>query len=418
MIKAGTRPAVELERSAGVLLHPTSLPGGRLGADAERFVDWLAAAGQSWWQILPLAPPDRFGSPYMSVSAFAAWPGLLADPEAEVTASEIERFRERHRYWIDDWEHFSGDGATADQVRFEREWSTLRRYAAARGIRIIGDLPIYVAGGSADVRFHPELFDTSELAGAPPDYFNPRGQVWGNPLYRWPANRREGYRWWIERFRRTFELVDLTRIDHFRGFVSYWAVSPGEPTAEHGRWRRGPGEEPFRAVERELGQIPIVVEDLGVITPPVYRLRDSLGAPGMVVIQHGFTGGRFNIHALENHPEYCVVYTGTHDHVPLAGWWDGAPESMRRRVMRQMTALGIEEPDPSWGLIRLAFTSRGRLVLTQMQDVLGLGSEARLNTPGTTAGNWRWRLEPGQLTDELAGRLREATEAAGRLPTP
>jgi len=411
------RPA-ELERSSGVLLHPTSLPGGRLGAEAERFVDWLAAAGQSWWQVLPLVPPDGFGSPYTSTSAFAAWPGFLADPRAQVSPDELERFRERHRYWIGDWERFAGDEAAADQVRFEREWGALRRYAAARGVRIIGDLPIYVAGASADVVAHPELFDTSELAGAPPDYFNPQGQLWGNPLYRWPANRAEGYRWWIERFRRTFELVDMTRIDHFRGFVAYWAVRPGEPTAEHGRWRRGPGYGLFEAVERELGRIPLVVEDLGVITPPVHRLREALGAPGMRVLQFAFDGGRLNVHALANHPEDSAVYTGTHDHNPVAAWWIEAPEAQRRRARRQMSAAGIEEEDPAWGLIRLAFASRARLAVVQMQDVLGLGSEARFNTPGTTSGNWQWRLTPGQLTGGLAERLRAATTAAGRLATP
>ena len=180
-----------LTRSAGVLLHPTSLPGRRLGVEAERFVDWLAAAGQSWWQVLPLGPPDEYGSPYTSASAFAGWPGLLADPGAEVTTAEIAAFRERHRYWISDWESFSGSGAVADQVRFEREWRSLRAYAAARGVRILGDLPIYVAPGSADTIALPQLFDLAEEAGAPPDYFNPLGQHWGNPLYAWPAHRAD-----------------------------------------------------------------------------------------------------------------------------------------------------------------------------------------------------------------------------------
>jgi 4-alpha-glucanotransferase len=414
----GSSAAIELTRSSGVLLHPTSLPGGRLGADAERFVDWLAAAGQSWWQILPLVPPDRYGSPYTSTSAFAGWRGLLAEPKAEVSLEELERFREQHRYWIGDWERFAGAEAAADQVRFDREWSALRRYAAARGVRIIGDLPIYVASASADVLAHPELFDTSELAGAPPDSLSPRGQLWGNPLYRWTASRAEGHRWWIERFRRTFELVDMTRVDHLRGFVAYWAVRPGEPTAEHGRWRPGPGYRFFEAVERELGRLPLIVEDLGVITPPVHRLRESLGAPGMRVLQFAFNSSRLNVHALANQPEDSVVYTSTHDLDPVAAWWGDAPEADRRRAAAQMAAAGIDEPDPVWGLIRLAFTSRARLAVVQAQDVLGLGSEARLNTPGTTSGNWRWRLAPGQLTDELAERLRRATEETGRLAIP
>ncbi len=396
-----------------MLLHPTSLPGGRLGPEAERFVDWLVAAGQSWWQVLPLGPPDEYGSPYTSASAFAGWSGLLADPDAEVTPAELDAFRERHRYWISGWESFAGTGAVADQVRFEREWSSLRAYAAARGVRILGDLPIYVAPGSADTIEHPRLFDLGEEAGAPPDYFNPLGQHWGNPLYAWPAHRAEGYRWWIERFRHAFELADLTRVDHFRGFVAGWAISPGAPAAA-GRWRRGPGRRLFAAAGSELGALPIVAEDLGVITPPVRRLREEIGAPGMRVLQFGFTGRAANPNALANHPENCVVYTGTHDHRPLAGWWGAAPARLRRHATEALAAAGIEEPEPEWALIRLAFSSRGRLAIVQMQDVLGLGDEARLNTPGTKGGNWEWRLEEGQLTAQVAQRLRAATASSSR----
>jgi 4-alpha-glucanotransferase len=376
-------------------------------------VDWLAAAGQSWWQILPLVPPDRHGSPYTSVSAFAAWHGLLADPGAEVEPAAIESFRERHAYWAGDWERFAGPGALADQVRFEREWGALRAYAAARGVSIIGDLPIYVAPHSAEILTHPELFDDSEQSGAPPDYFNPRGQLWRNPLYRWPAHRAEGYRWWIERFRRSFELADLTRVDHFRGFVAAWAV-PLDGTAEEGRWRRGPGRELFRAAENELGPLPIVLEDLGIITPPVHRLREELGLPGMRVLQFGFTGRPSNPDAPANYPADCVLYTGTHDHDPLAGWWEHAAAPLRRRALAAIRASGIEEPEPAWALIRLAYSTKADLAIVQMQDVLGLGREARLNMPGTAEGNWRWRLEPGQLTDRLAERLREATISSGR----
>ncbi len=401
-------------RAAGVLLHPTSLPGRRLGPEAERFVDWLAAAGQSWWQVLPLGPPDQYGSPYASASAFAAWSGLLAEPAAEVSPAEIDAFRERNSYWIGDWEAFAGGDAAADQIRFEREWTGLRAYAAARGVRILGDLPIYVAPGSADTVAHRALFDLSSVAGAPPDYFTPQGQHWGNPLYNWPANRANGYRWWIERFRRTFALVDLARVDHFRGFVSGWAIPPGALPTE-GHWRRAPGAELFRAVEEELGPLPMVVEDLGAITPPVYRLRDELGVPGMRVLQFGFDGRPTNPDAIANYPENCVVYTGTHDHDPLAGWWDAAAPPLRRRAAAAIESAGITDPEPSWALIRLAFSSRAELAIAQMQDVLGLGAEARLNTPGTTTGNWRWQLEPGRLTGTLATRLRDATEASGRL---
>ena len=254
-----------LERASGILLHPTSLPNGVLDEHAFAFVDWLAAAGQSWWQVLPLGPPEGLtGSPYMSPSAFAGSPGILADSNARVTEDELDAFRSRNAYWLDDW--LDHGGTVADQVRFEREWQALRAYAAERGVRLFGDMPIYVAQGGADHLAHRSLFQQGAVAGVPPDLFAPTGQLWGNPLYDWTAMRADGYRWWIERFRRTFDLVDLTRVDHFRGFVSYWAVPEGEPTAEHGRWRRGPGSAVFEAVERELGELAVVAEDLGVIT--------------------------------------------------------------------------------------------------------------------------------------------------------
>jgi 4-alpha-glucanotransferase len=409
------RPELPLERSSGVLLHPTSLPGGRFGPEAERFVDWLAAAGQSWWQVLPLVPPDEHGSPYKSASAFAGWPGFLAHPGAEVSPAELDAFRDRHGYWIEGWERFAGPEAAADQVRFQREWDALRAYAAARGVRVIGDLPIYVSAESADVAEHPELFDAGGVAGAPPDYFNPDGQLWGTPVYDGRAVRADGDRWWTERFRRTFELVDVARIDHFRGFVAYWAVPPADERAARGRGRRGPGRALFVAVERELGRIPVIAEDLGVITPAVYRLRDWLGVPGMRVLRFGFDGDPANVHALANHDEYSVVYTGTHDHDPVASWWASASETERRRAAEQMAAAGLDDREPAWGLIRLALSAPARLAVIQAQDALELGSEARLNTPGTSSGNWAWRLEPGQLTDELAARLLAATRDAGRL---
>ena len=223
------------------MLHPTSLPGGRLGPEAYRFVDWLEAAGQSWWQVLPLGPPDKLRSPYASASAFAAWSGFLAEPEARVTKREVDAFRRANAYWARDWER-SGQNL-ADQVRFEREWSALRAYARERGIGLIGDVPIYVAQGSVDQRTHPDLFLEGLVAGAPPDALGPRGQHWGNPLFDWAAVAAEGYRWWIERLRRTFSLFDVVRIDHFRGFARFWAIPAGSKDARKGtlaaRPRRG-----------------------------------------------------------------------------------------------------------------------------------------------------------------------------------
>jgi 4-alpha-glucanotransferase len=403
---------MDLPRTSGVQLHPTSLPAGRLGDDAFAFVDWLAAAGQSWWQMLPLGPPDEHRSPYKSSSAFAASPGLLEDPQAAVSSDEIDAFRERQRAWIGDWEAYAGEGAVADQVRFDREWGRLRRYAAERGVRLIGDVPIYVAPGSADHRAHPELFLDGLQAGVPPDAFSDQGQLWGNPIYDWPALQRRRYRWWTERFRRTFELFDVARIDHFRAFCAYWAVPADAGDARGGRWRRGPGRAVFDAAAAELGELGLIAENLGVITEPVERLRRSLGLPGMVVLQFAFDpddpGGP---HRPENHTEDSVVYTGTHDSDTLRGWWDSLEPPRRREAL----AAGAREEDPECSLVEIAWASPARLAMLQVQDILGLGSEARMNMPGTTGRSWRWRMEPGVLTGEHAARLAEITAGAGRL---
>jgi 4-alpha-glucanotransferase len=405
------------KRTCGVLLHPTSLPGGRLGDAARAFVDWLAAAGQSWWQVLPLTPPDEHGSPYKSGSAFAGWPGLLEHPDAEVEPGEEEAFRARHAFWIGDWEGFAGSGSVADQVRFDREWAALRAFGRERGVRIVGDLPIYVAPGSADHLAHPEIFRAGAVAGVPPDSYAAEGQRWGNPLYDWPALRRRRYRWWVERLRRTFDLYDLARLDHFRGFTAYWAVPADRPATE-GSWQRGPGRAPFDAARRALGPLPLVAEDLGDITPGVERLRDALGFPGMVVIVFGFDGDDpDDPHRMDNHREHRVVYVGTHDNDTARGWWETADDAPRDEARARLAAAGIPEGDePWWALVRLALSSRARTAILQAQDVLGLGSEARMNVPGREGGNWGWRLAPGQLTAEHARRLRAATEEAGRLP--
>ncbi len=391
-----------------------------MGGEAYRFVDWLASAGQSWWQTLPLGPPDRSRSPYRARSAFAAWRGLLSQPSAPVSAEEESAFRAQQSTWISDWERFAGGRrAVHDQVRCAREWTALRSYAAERGVRMLGDLPIYVAPGSADHLAHPELFRRGELAGAPPDHFSRTGQLWGNPLYDWPAAQRRGYGWWVARLRRTFEQFDLARIDHFRGFVAYWAVPQGAPDARLGRWRRGPGRAPFDVAARVLGPLALIAEDLGVVTEPVTRLRDSLSLPGMAVMQFGFDPfDPLSPHHLENHREHSVVYTGTHDHDTLRGWWQGIDEGVRGVAAAQLAAHGFDRDPPHWGLTRLAFSSAARLAIVQAQDVLGLGSEGRMNLPGRATGNWRWQMAPGALTADLARRLRAATEEAGRLAGP
>jgi 4-alpha-glucanotransferase len=396
-----------LERASGILLHPSSFPNGVLDEHAYRFVEWLAAAGQRWWQVLPLGPPEGItSSPYMSPSAFAGSPQLLARPRARVTRADAAAYRERHAYWIDDWVAFGG--SVDDQVRFDREWSALRAYAAERGVRIFGDMPIYVSDGGADHLAHPSLFQPRAVAGVPPDLFARDGQLWGNPLYDWPAMHADGYRWWIERFRRSFELVDLMRVDHFRGFVAYWSVRRGNTTARHGRWLRGPGAAVFRALQAELGTLELVAEDLGVITAPVVRLRQELGLPGMVVLQFQLGGGARNPHRPENHPQQAVVYTGTHDNDTALGWWESLTGDQR-------AAVGLDAADPAWSLLSQAWHSRAALAIAPLQDVLRLGNDARMNLPGSEGGtNWQWRYAAKALTDELAQELRQLTRRTKR----
>ncbi len=405
-------------RVNGVQMHPTSLPGGRLGDAAFAFVDWLAQAGQSYWQLLPLGPTGEGDSPYKSPSAFAGSPELLAAPDAPVAAEELDALREREAFWLPDWEDYAGAGAGEDQVRFDREWAELRAYAAARGVRIIGDLPIYVAADGADHRAHPELFQTGVQAGVPPDAFSETGQLWGNPLYDWPALRRRRYRWWVERLRRTSRLVDLSRIDHFRAFVAYWSVPAEDTDASGGHWARGPGRALFEAIRAELGELPLVAENLGEITDAVERLRHELHLPGMAVMQFAFNPEEPDSpYKLDRHEEEDVVYTGTHDHDTARGWYEELGPESRAEFESELARAGIEEDEPWWALIRLTMSSRCRTSMVQIQDVLWLGSEARMNMPGTVGPqNWSWRLAEGALTPELAERLRAATAAADRDP--
>ncbi len=402
--------------ASGVQLHISSLPDGRLGPSARAFVDWLASAGQSVWQVLPVSVPDPHGSPYKSPSAFAASPALLERPDAPVSADELAEFAERESYWVESWTAFGGD--LADQVRFAREWADLRSYAADRGVRIMGDVPIYVAPDGADVRAWPHLFRNDAVAGCPPDAYAATGQLWGNPLYRWDVMAADGFRWWIERLRRTFELFDYVRLDHFRGFAGYWAIPADAATAMSGRWEPGPGLALFDAVRAELGELPMLAEDLGDIDAPVVELRQALGLPGMAVLQFGFTPwDPANIHQPSHLRPDQVVYTGTHDNDTVVGWWGHQPKDAREMVRAVARDKGVHadvDREPSWALIEIALAMPCELAMMQAQDVLALGSEARMNTPGVEGG-WGWRMDPGALTAAHAERLRALTEAAGRL---
>jgi len=491
-------------RRAGVLAHPSSLPGpfgvGDLGPSSVRFLDWAAEAGMRVWQILPLGPTGPSGSPYDSRSAFAGNPWLIsperlaqtglleatssaaasdeADLGVDFTAvaehkhhctrlawtrfsssaprelrQEFEAFVEHpdRREWLEDWVLFAAlkrhhrdttwyewddeirrrDPATLRRVAvtvaeesgyqrflqflFHRQWTGLRRAAARRGIALCGDLPYYVAHDSVDVWAHPELFQLDEygnarmVGGVPPDYYSDTGQLWGNPAYDWGGIADRGFHWWIERVRTNLDRVDLLRLDHFRGFAAYWEVDGAAETAEGGRWVPGPGRRLFDALAGALGELPLVAEDLGLITPDVIELRDELGLPGMQVLQ--FLACEGEPDPLARILENCVVYTGTHDNDTTKGWFASLDEDTRTRVM---AVLSCDGEDVVQRMIDRAYESAANLAVIPLQDLLELGSEARMNVPGAAENNWRWRVPRTRLTLGLAERYRSLAESTGR----
>lgn len=497
---------IGLRRSSGILLHPTSLPGpygiGDLGAGAYRFVDWLAAHGQSIWQVLPLGPTSYGDSPYQTLSAFAGNSNLisldrlveggllrkddLADrppfPSDKVDYGwvipyhnqklslahhnfaaaanaallrEYERFVSANHFWLEDFALFialkrehklrpwtewesqlrrrdssalaSAREAYGEQISLERfrqwlffrQWTDVRAYANERGVRLIGDLPIFVAHDSADVwsnqheYFLDEAGEPTLIAGVPPDYFSPTGQRWGNPLYRWDVKRAGGYTWWIERIRALLQLVDLIRIDHFRGFEGYWEIPASEPTAMKGRWADGPGAPLFQAIETALGELPIIAEDLGVITPAVEKLRDDFALPGMKVLHFAFSHPA-NPFLPHNHRVNCVVYTGTHDNNTTRGWWESEADERARGFVNEY--LGHDGCDIVWSLARLGMRSVARAFVMPMQDVLNLGSGARMNTPGLSTGNWTWRATGSDFENPGKDKLLRLTRTYQRHP--
>ncbi len=493
---------MELERSAGILLHITSLPGdygiGDLGAGARRFVDWLSQAGQRWWQVLPLGPLDVSCNPYSSSSSWAGAEELLdlehlvqcgdlrmseiraaKQPGAKIRYdrvrssrarllalaaerffekkgreyAEYEKFCARERWWLDSWAMFSvlrtvnrapwwkwprplamGDssalrkfslehaalihGAKYRQFRFEQQWQSLKEYAAAAGVRLIGDLPIYCPRDSQDVWAARDMFKFDRggrmiaQSGVPPDYFSATGQLWGTPVYDWAAHKANRFAWWIDRLRGTLRRVDLLRLDHFRALHDYWEVPASAKTAKKGRWQPGPGDAFLTAVSKRLGT-PFIAEDLGMITEGVYDLRDRWDLPGMRVLQFAFGGGSANIHLPHHYVRRCIVYTGTHDNDTTVGWFKKAGRDERAALRRYV---GHTTASPNVILMRLAFQSVADLAIVPMQDVLGLGSEARQNLPGAAVkgGNFRWKLAANQLSQRAARELRELTETYGR----
>ena len=485
-------------RAAGVLLHPTSLPGtdgiGDLGPDAHRFLDVMAQSGLKIWQMLPLGPTGYGDSPYQCFSAFAGNPMLihvaggtptnfpahavewehvlpykrhrLRTALAAYTPDErFQAFVREHTDWLPDyalfmalkeahggmeWTRWEPGAARRDPAAlaswrttlagsiglYEREqyffftqFHALKTAATERGIKLMGDLPIYVAHDSADVWAHRDCFMLDEnghklvQAGVPPDYFSATGQCWGNPIYNWAALKQTGYAWWVRRMRAAFQLFDSVRLDHFRGFEAYWEVPGDAVTAERGTWVTGPGADLFIAIETALGTLPIVAENLGLITPGVEALREQFGFPGMSILQFAF-GGDGQAHEFKPHnfPRDRVVYTGTHDNDTTMGWWTstGLADSTRtssevaREKQYALNYLGTDGMEMNWTLIRVGLASVANTVLIPMQDILGLGSETRMNKPGSQSGNWAFRFSWDQLTPGITARLRTMVDIYDR----
>ena len=492
-------------RSAGVLLHITSLPGphgvGDFGPDAYHFVDWLVSAGQRIWQLLPMTPIGPGDSPYQSASAFAGSPlmvaleplvahGWLAAPALHAGVFDALRVDYRHvapwrlarlrdaadgfnararpgerdalaawgeaqAHWLADYALFmalesahggepwwrwpqalrerdatalaAARAAHADEIAFwkfvqwcfDTQWASVKAYANARGVAILGDLPIFIAHHSADCWARPDLyeldaqFQPTVVAGVPPDAFTAEGQRWGNPLYRWDRMAAEHYAWWAKRVQRALVQADLFRIDHFRGFAAYWEVPASSPTAMVGRWVPGPGQAFFDALAALLGPLPIVAEDLGIITPDVTALRDGCGFPGMRVLQFAFGGDATHDYLPHSYATNTVAYTGTHDNDTSLGWWHAATPREREFAAAYLDAT---EQDIHWAFIRAACNSVAQLAIFPMQDVLGLNGAHRMNLPGTGIGNWGWRFDWPMVGGEPARVLGLITAASGRGP--
>ncbi len=481
------------DRTAGVLLHPTSLPGGDLGSTAHEMVDFLAEAGQSWWQTLPINPPGLGHSPYSAQSAFAGSPELISaerlvedglleaqdrdlPPDLRLRQAfqafgagdpEFAQFVAGATDWLEDyalfralnrqhggalWTEWPAEVRGRDpaalgrarealaqemaferflQWRFFRDWGALRAHAHQQGIALMGDLPIFLAHDSADVWQHRDLFYLDDRgsptvgSGVPPDYFSEDGQRWGNPLYRWDRMREAGFAWWIARFRMALTVFDAVRLDHFIGFTRYWEVPASAPTAATGKWRKGPGAPLFQAAASALGKLPLVAEDLGAVTPEVEKLRAKFGFPGLKVLQFAFgTDPQAETFLPHNYPRDAITYTGTHDNDTTFGWFhvpgSGTRSAEQTAVERRnaLHYLGAPPDDDGrqihWMMIRAIMASVANVAIVPVQDLLGLGSEFRMNLPGTGEGNWAFRLEPGALTPAIAARMRDLAETYGR----
>ncbi len=445
------------QKRAGVLLHPTSLPSGLLDRDVERWLDWLQHCGFSIWQMLPLSIPDQTGSPYQSCSAFAINPGLLEEYplKTELDQPAIDVFLQQQESWLPDFalfqvlkenlsqkawyewpkayreretsalQEFAAEHAQAiddiiwQQFQLHRRWLEIRQAADERGIYLFGDLPIFVALDSADVWANTSEFlldDSGQptyIAGVPPDYFSETGQRWGNPHYDWQAMRKNGFKWWLSRLKHMLQLFDIVRIDHFRGLQAVWMIRADCDTAVDGYWEEVPGSELLEKLLQQSGGLPIVAEDLGLITPEVTALRDHFKLPGMSVLQFAFDAFADNPHKPENIDALRVVYTGTHDNNTTAGWFNELQPHEQAYVFE---VLQIEpRTDIAACLIETAFKSAANTAIVPLQDLLELGGEARMNTPGLTEKNWQWWFDWEWLGDETCKRNLRLIKDTGRL---
>ena len=441
-------------RHAGILLHVTSLPSGRLDDDALRWLDFLADAGLSVWQVLPLVIPDAHGSPYQSESAFAMDPRLMPVRSKPIDEDDFAAFCEQQAYWLDDfalfrvlkprfdhrhWTEWPSeyrhrdpvalaelrarradelDKTRRQQYRLARAWARIRRHASDLGIALFGDIPIFVAHDSAETWAQPENFllddegQPTYVTGVPPDYFSATGQRWGNPHYRWDRMLADGFSWWHARMRHQFDLFDIVRIDHFRGLVGVWMIDVDSDTAMDGTWQETPGDALLASLQERYPDLPIVAEDLGVITEGVRALRRKYDLPGMAVLQFAFDHFDDNPHKPANIKPDDVVYTGTHDNDTCVGWFQKLEEQERAFVFE---VLGQPPTDDIATLmIKTAMQTQANLAIAPLQDFLGLDSQARMNTPGVTDGNWRWRFHWDMLDDRLAPRIRTMVEESRR----
>lgn len=438
-------------RRAGLLVHPTSLPSGVIDADAYRLIDFLSEAGLRVWQVLPLTVPHADGSPYAALSAHAGNPALLPKPLPSELATKRLRSFSVARPWLDDFALFMAAKYThggapwwawpqalrdrhpqtlarlrahpayrrtqVEQCVWFETWAGLRRYAAQRGVTLMGDMPIFVSDDSCEVWARRDLFKLDAagrpqvVTGVPPDYFSKNGQRWGNPHYQWDVMARDGFQFWVDRAHTLLGLVDLVRIDHFRGFAAAYEIPADRDDGMVGRWVAAPGAQLFAQLRAALGDHHFVAEDLGLITDEVLALRDQFGLPGMRVLQFAFDGNPENPHLPHHHVENCIAYTGTHDNDTVLGWWQAITADERLRVDAY---LGQPRDPMPWPLMRAALGSPARLAVLTIQDVLELGSSGRMNTPSTRDGNWRWRFKWEQLPTGLAARLCHDIGQSGR----